>query len=323
MVEIVPSVFASAFPDAAEARASTPALARLRWLIVTGEAAPPALCRRWLHAYPHTALMNGYGPTECSDDVTHHVITEPPAADATQVPIGRPIANMRIYVLDQALTPTPIGVPGELCVGGIGVGRGYLGDPVRTAEAFVADPFADRPGARLYRTGDLARWRADGTLEFLGRLDSQVKIRGLRIELGEIEAVLGRASGGARGRRGRAGARTRRPAPRRLRRGSRRRRAERRSAPPVHARRSLPAYMLPAAFVALPALPLTPNGKVDRRALAAASEAPMRPAPATAAPAGSLEAQPSSCGRRCSASSASARATTSSSWAATRSPPSA
>ena len=202
VVEIVPSVLASAFPDAAEARASTPALARLRWLIVTGEAAPPALCRRWLHAYPHTALMNGYGPTECSDDVTHHVITEPPAADATQVPIGRPIANMRIYVLDQALTPMPIGVPGELCVGGIGVGRGYLGDPVRTAEAFVADPFADRPGARLYRTGDLARWRADGTLEFLGRLDHQVKIRGFRIELGEIEAVLGRAPGGARGGRG-------------------------------------------------------------------------------------------------------------------------
>jgi len=289
VVEIVPSVLASAFPDAAEARASTPALARLRWLIVTGEAAPPALCRRWLHAYPHTALMNGYGPTECSDDVTHHVITEPPAADATQVPIGRPIANMRIYVLDQALTPMPIGVPGELCVGGIGVGRGYLGDPVRTAEAFVADPFAERPGARLYRTGDLARWRADGTLEFLGRLDSQVKIRGLRIELGEIEAVLRRepsvheaavvvqAEGAAQRLVAyvvaRAGAVLSAEALR------------------EHARRMLPAYMVPAAFVLLPALPLTPNGKVDRRALAAASEAPMRPALATVAPAGSLEAQ--------------------------------
>ena len=261
VVEVVPSVLASAFQDDTER--PLPRLGDLRWLIVTGEAAPPALCRRWLGAYPRTALMNGYGPTECSDDVTHHVMTEPPPADATQVPIGRPIANMRVYVLDRALAPTPIGVPGELCVGGIGVGRGYLGDPARTAEVFVADPFAQRPHARLYRTGDLARWRADGTLEFLGRLDHQVKVRGFRIELGEIEAVLARH-----------------PAVREVVAVARDVRGERRLIAYVaaadetalgdlrgFAARSLPDYMVPETVVVLPALPLTPNGKVDRRAL--------------------------------------------------------
>jgi amino acid adenylation domain-containing protein len=265
VIEVVPSVLATAFAEGTGLTPSRWTLARLRWLIVTGEAAPPALCRRWLQTYPRTGLMNGYGPTECSDDVTHHVMTEPLPADATQVPIGRPIANMRIYVVDQALTPVPIGVPGELCVGGIGVGRGYLGDPARTAQAFVADPFSDRPGARLYRTGDLARWRADGTLEFLGRIDHQVKIRGFRIELGEIEAVLGRhpdvretvvlAREDARGERrlvayvvtGAGG-----PPPAELR---------------QFLGRSLPDYMVPDTIVPLPALPLTPNGKIDRRAL--------------------------------------------------------
>jgi len=265
VVEVVPSVLVSAFGDNADATPAPPSLAALRWLVVTGEAAPVALCRRWLRAYPRTALMNGYGPTECSDDVTHHVMTAPPPEEATQVPIGRPVANMRIYVLDRARNPTPIGVPGELCVGGIGVGRGYLGDPARTAEAFGPDPFTDRPGARLYRTGDLARWRADGSLEFLGRLDHQVKIRGFRIELGEIEAALARH-----------------PAVREAVVVAREdRRGERRLAAYVVARggepavselrsflaRTLPDYMVPESVVVLPALPLTSNGKVDRRAL--------------------------------------------------------
>jgi amino acid adenylation domain-containing protein len=267
VVEIVPSVLASAFSDRPESGHPRRALAGLRWLIVTGEAAPAALCRRWLETYPRTAMMNGYGPTECSDDVTHHVMTEPLPAEATRVPIGRPIANMRLYVVDRALNPVPIGVPGELCVGGIGVGRGYLGDPLRTAQAFVADPFTDRPGARLYRTGDLGRWRADGTLEFLGRLDHQVKIRGFRIELGEIEAVLARhpavrevvvlAREDARGERPLVAyvvARAEAPSASELR---------------QFAVRSLPDYMLPETIVALPSLPLTPNGKIDRQALPA------------------------------------------------------
>jgi hypothetical protein len=181
-----------------------------------------------------------------------------------QVPIGRPIANMRIYVLDRALAPMPIGVPGELCVGGVGVGRGYLGDPVRTAEAFVVDPFSHRPDGRLYRTGDLARWRADGTLEFLGRLDHQVKVRGFRIELGEIEASLARH-----------------PAVREVvvvaredRRGDPRLVAYVASPDDASAldlrtfvARWLPDYMVPDTVVVLPALPVTANGKIDRRAL--------------------------------------------------------
>jgi amino acid adenylation domain-containing protein len=273
VLEVVPSVLAIAFPGDADVPVATPALPDLRWLIVTGEAAPPALCRRWLSTYPHTALMNGYGPTECSDDVTHHVITEPPPEDATQVPIGRPIANMRVYVVDRSLVPMPIGVPGELCVGGIGVGRGYLGDAARTAEVFVADPFTDRPNARLYRTGDLARWRADGTLEFLGRLDHQVKVRGFRIELGEIEASLARHPAVREvvvvAREDRRGdprlvayvASPDGPSPLELR---------------AFVARWLPEYMVPETVVVLAALPLTANGKIDRRALPE-PELPARP----------------------------------------------
>lgn len=162
----------------------------LRWLIVTGEALSSQLCRRWLTLYPKIPLMNAYGPTECSDDVTHYVVSQPPPEAAGQMPIGRPLPNFGIYLLNQARAPVPVGVPGEVYVGGIGVGRGYLNDPVRTAEAFVPDPFAQGPGSRLYRTGDRARFLADGNLEFLGRVDHQVKIRGFRIELGEIERIL-------------------------------------------------------------------------------------------------------------------------------------
>ena len=160
----------------------------LRFLICIGEALAPDLCRNWLRHFPGVPLINAYGPAECSDTVAMHRLT----AQATlhTVPIGRPIANTRLYVLDAHLQPAPIGVIGELCVGGVCVGRGYLNDPEQTRRSFVRDPFSQRRRARLYRTGDLARWRADGILEFVGRLDHQVKIRGCRIELEEIEHVL-------------------------------------------------------------------------------------------------------------------------------------
>jgi amino acid adenylation domain-containing protein len=165
-------------------------LSSLRWLIPTGEALPPETARQWLSFYPNTPLLNAYGPTECSDDVSHYAMYRPPAIDIVNLPIGRPVANMRLYILDVHLQPVPIGVAGELYVGGVGVGRGYLNDPVRTANAFIPDPFGPSPGARLYKTGDWALYLADGNIEFLGRADHQVKIRGFRIELGEIETVL-------------------------------------------------------------------------------------------------------------------------------------
>ena len=163
-------------------------LRRLRFLICIGEALAPDLCRNWLRQFPDVPLINAYGPAECSDTVAMHRVTAPETLHA--VPIGRPVANTRLYVLDARSQPAPIGIIGELCVGGVGVGRGYLNDPEQTRRSFVCDPFSQRRGARLYKTGDLALWRSDGVLEFVGRLDHQVKIRGCRIELEEIERVL-------------------------------------------------------------------------------------------------------------------------------------
>jgi acyl-coenzyme A synthetase/AMP-(fatty) acid ligase/acyl carrier protein len=266
VLETVPSLLRLMLSEPAHL-GGAPELPRLRWLIPTGEALPPDLCRRWLAAYPHVPLLNAYGPTECSDDVTHYAIHAAPPADLVHMPIGRPVRNTRLYVLSPELLPVPQGTAGELCVGGAGVGRGYLNDPARTAEVFIPDPFADRPGERLYRTMDLVRLAPGGALEFHGRIDHQVKVRGSRIELGEIESVLARhpevddtvvlvKESGADQRL--AAFVVMKPA-----------------VPQEAARlraflaESLPDYMIPAAFVFLDAIPLTPNGKVDRAALAA------------------------------------------------------
>ncbi|HWJ51150.1 MAG TPA: amino acid adenylation domain-containing protein [Solirubrobacteraceae bacterium] len=217
---------------------------------------------------PATRLVNSYGLTEATMDSTYFE----PAPDAELppgrfVPIGEPLPNTRVYVLDANLEPQPIGIPGELCIGGIGVARGYLNRPELTAERFAADPFSDEPDARMYRTGDLARWLADGSIEFIGRSDRQLKIRGFRIEPGEIESVLERHP------RVRAAAVTDRedesgaprliaylvpadacesPGPEELR---------------AFAAEQLPGYMIPTAWVLLEELPRTPNGKVDVNAL--------------------------------------------------------
>jgi hypothetical protein len=163
-------------------------------MVPTGEALPAELCRRWFALYPHIQILNTYGSTECSDDQCHYRLAALAPADEIVpiVSIGTPIRNMTAYVLDRNLAPVPPGVVGELYVGGVGVGRGYRNDPARTATSFVPDPFSARPGARLYKTRDLARRRTDGTVDFLGRVDHMIKLRGLRIEPGEIESALTR-----------------------------------------------------------------------------------------------------------------------------------
>jgi amino acid adenylation domain-containing protein len=268
ILETVPSLL-RAMLDADEIEtASRPTLETLRWLVPTGEALPMELCQRWLNFYSHVPLLNAYGPTECSDDVTHYPIYEAPGEMRSAIPIGRAIPNMRLYVLDRCLKPLPIGVSGELYVGGIGVGRGYLGDERRTAEAFVTDPFGSEAGARLYKTGDLARYLPDGNLEFLGRLDFQVKLRGFRIELGEIEAVLSQHPAV---RLAVVMAREETPGDKRLvayvelQKEQTTTAAELKSSVMMH----VPTYMVPSAFIVLEKLPLTSNGKVDRRALPA------------------------------------------------------
>ncbi|HEX8272004.1 MAG TPA: non-ribosomal peptide synthase/polyketide synthase, partial [Longimicrobiaceae bacterium] len=163
-------------------------LAGVRQLMVGGEALSVRHVRRALELHPGLRLVNGYGPSECTVFAACHPV--PADFDAHAVPIGRPVGDRRVYVLDRDLGPAPMGVPGELCVGGPAVARGYRGRPELTAERFVPDPFSGSAGARMYRTGDRARWRADGELEFLGRIDAQVKLRGFRIEPGEVEAVL-------------------------------------------------------------------------------------------------------------------------------------
>jgi amino acid adenylation domain-containing protein/non-ribosomal peptide synthase protein (TIGR01720 family) len=233
----------------------------LRQVICSGEALPKEL-EAQLHRVLGVALDNLYGPTEAAVDVT--VWACDVNEEATSVPIGRPIWNTQMYVLDAQLRPVPAGVPGELYIAGAGLARGYLNRPGLSAERFVANPFG-APGSRMYRTGDLARWRADGVLDFLGRADQQVKIRGFRIELGEIEAALAQQPGVAQAT---VIARESRPGHQQLvgyvvaagldTTALRRALAN-----------TLPEHMVPAAIVVLDALPLTPNGKLDRKALPA------------------------------------------------------
>ena len=255
------------FAASNNAAASLPAALRL--VIIGGEKALPTDAETWRsHVGSGVQLINSYGPTETTIGVTSHDLSTPEVSAAAQdrVLIGRPIANVRAYVLDPWLQPVPVGIRGELYIGGATLARGYLRQPTLTAERFLPDPFSDTPGARMYKTGDLARYLPDGTIAFFGRADDQVKIRGFRVEPGEIESVLAQhpavreavvmlkqsassenpslvayfvAEGAA-------------PLPGELR---------------DALKQKLPAYMIPTAFVQLPALPLTPNGKIDRRAL--------------------------------------------------------
>ncbi|MCX5340138.1 non-ribosomal peptide synthetase [Streptomyces atratus] len=276
VLEVVPSLLRAAL-EAWDEDTPVPALPDLRWLVVTGEELPGELCRRWSARFPAIPVVNAYGPTECSDDVTHAVITRDQGAGRTTAPIGRAIRNTRLYVLSDELQPVPVGVVGDLYVAGVGVGRGYLGDPAKTAHTFVADPYGTG-GGRLYRTGDRVRYLPDGQLEFLGRRDNQVKIRGRRIELGEVEARL-REQPGVKG-----AVATMTTGPGGLPRlvahvvGDADPRAVREALA-----RALPDHLVPSAVHALDAIPLTPNGKTDRKALVTPEE-PGGPATAGRAP---------------------------------------
>ncbi|WP_224282623.1 non-ribosomal peptide synthetase, partial [Streptomyces sp. LS1784] len=241
-------------------------LAGVREVWTGGDVVSPAAVARVLAACPGIEVVNGYGPTEATTLATCHPVRSLPEYAAT-VPIGGPMANMRAYVLDARLRPVPTGMVGELYLAGTGVARGYLGRPGLTAERFTADPYGP-PGSRMYRTGDLAWWRPDSTLEFAGRADHQVKLRGLRIEPGEIEVVLAGCPGVAQAA---VVAREDRPGDKRL---------VAYLVPTPEGtpetgelagrlRRELPDYMVPAAFVTVDALPLTANGKLDRAALPA------------------------------------------------------
>ncbi|MCD5997561.1 amino acid adenylation domain-containing protein, partial [Pseudomonas sp. CDFA 602] len=246
-LHFVPSML-QAFVSADELSACT----SLKRIICSGEALPAELQRQVL-AQTASELHNLYGPTEAAIDVTSWACRD----DGSSVPIGRPIANTQIHILDADLNPVPVGVAGELYIAGVNLARGYLARPSLTAERFVANPYG-KPGERMYRSGDLARWRADGAIDYLGRLDHQVKLRGLRIELGEIEAVLlahenvqesvviarddkliGYWVGDAT--------------------------AE--EALKAHLAQHVPEYMVPWRLVQLDAMPLSANGKLDRKLL--------------------------------------------------------
>ncbi|AOL05507.1 MULTISPECIES: non-ribosomal peptide synthetase [Burkholderia] len=259
VLHFVPSMLAAfaAYLDDFSAAAQCDSV---RLIVASGEALAPELVAKVARLLPNATLVNLYGPTEAAIDVSHWTCG-PDDAHAVAVPIGHPIANLQLHVLDAAWQPVPAGATGELYLAGAGLARGYLGRPALTAERFVPDPFV--PGARMYRTGDLARRRADGALDYLGRVDTQVKLRGQRIEPGEIEALL-RAAPGVNDAvvivrdeqligyvaRGDAGPLDR-------------------AALLDALRAQLPAYMVPSQLIELDALPVTPNGKCDRHALPA------------------------------------------------------
>lgn len=243
---------------------TSPSLGSLGKVLSTGEALPASLHRRWSRRWPGTPLANVYGPTECSDDITHDPLDGPLPEAVQQLPIGRPIRGLSLFLLDRVLAPVPVGVQGQIAAAGVGLGRGYLGEPAKTAAVFVPLPGSEVPGRRLYLTGDLGRWTEDGAIQFLGRIDHQVKVRGNRIELGEVESALVSLPG------------VRRAAVVAVRDelGSNRliaywvgESASRADRLRTGLSELLPRYMVPEQFIHLPEMPLNRAGKIDRRAL--------------------------------------------------------
>ncbi|MCU0290036.1 MAG: amino acid adenylation domain-containing protein, partial [Acidobacteria bacterium] len=292
ILESVPSLITAFLESVTQKTPGTDySLNSLRWMIPTGEPLTVSLARNWCRHYPHVKMVNAYGPTEASDDITHYTVMEMPSENQQTIPIGKPLPNLHIYILDRYLKLCPIGIRGEICVAGIGVGKGYWQDPIKTARAFVPNPFAaeinDPDYNTLYKTGDIGYYRPDGNIECLGRLDYQVKIRGYRIELGEIEQALLRHESikeaavidlahqdGSKylcayvtwqegeGFNEQTGLDKLKSGLSRL----------------------LPGYMIPAYFVSLTSIPHTANGKVDRKALPRPQLQPHEPGIATQDP---------------------------------------
>jgi amino acid adenylation domain-containing protein len=258
----------------------------LRQLLAGGDVLSPSHVNRMLGEMGEGSfLVNGYGPTENTTFTCCHRMAAGDEGERVDgaVPVGRPIANTRVYVLGERLEPVPIGVAGELYTSGDGLARGYLNRPALTAERFIPDPFSAEPGGRMYRTGDVARWRRDGAVEFVGRRDGQVKVRGFRVEVGEIEAALA-GHAGVRAAvvvaRGAEGGGDKRLVAYVTAAGGELGAGELRE----YLKGRLPEYMMPSAFVVLEELPLNANGKVDRRALPEPEEARSQVEQAYAAP---------------------------------------
>jgi amino acid adenylation domain-containing protein len=263
ILEVVPS-YLSLLLDCIPSSASS--FGTLKYLMITGEIVQPSLVKHWFESFPNIHLVNAYGPTEASDDITHFIMESMPSSET--ISIGKPIENMRIYVINEDLQQCPIGIKGELCVSGVGVGRGYLNDPIKTDASFINNPFEDSAESCLYKTGDLARFLSDGTIEFYGRKDNQVKIQGNRIELGEIEHTLtkidGVSSAAVLDYENHKGGKYLRGYITVSRRNLQIEEVQQKL------RALLPSIMVPSQMTIVDKLPLTSNGKIDRKALRSA-----------------------------------------------------
>ncbi|ADL52202.1 amino acid adenylation domain protein [Clostridium cellulovorans 743B] len=261
LLEVVPS-YLMTIMDAVE-EDSTLTLEDLKWLMITGEAVKNSVVKRWFTLKPNIKMINAYGPAEASDDITQYIIDEFPE-NLENIPIGTPLNNVNLYIADKDMNLCPVGVVGEICVSGICVGRGYINNPEKTAEVFLDDPFINGENVRLYRTGDLGKWIPDGSIEFIGRRDYQVKVRGFRIELGEIENVFA----------GYKGVRDVVAVTKNDHRGNNFICAYYSTDEEVEVQeikeylsRYIPEYMIPAYFMEMEQLPLLSNAKVDRKSL--------------------------------------------------------
>jgi tyrocidine synthetase-3 len=262
ILEVVPSYLSMIF-DSVELNKRD--MSRLEYLLVTGEEVKVDLVEQWFRDYPEVKMVNAYGPTEASDDITHYIMDKAPGLHS--VPIGKPLSNLKIYIVDDSRNLCPIGIKGEIFVSGIGVGRGYLGDKGKTDQVFMEDPFTKEKGVRLYKTGDYGKWLPDGSIAFFGRKDYQVKIRGFRIELGEIENAVYRLPGikdcvvmvvdDTTPQGGESQLCAYLVAETEL---------DLRETKNL-LMKQLPGYMVPQHIIQMEQMPLTPNGKTDRKAL--------------------------------------------------------